>query len=129
SCSELLNQDLATIPEIAYDSDNILRGTLVTIGQKERIASVLKSAGRKEGPIDPKDIQCDGQWVRSYIIGTDPLPSQNDKDGKAPVTNPLPGPILRGHVGGLIELTFLNEIEPLRFGNADQTKCDQVSMG
>lgn len=126
SCTELLNQDLPTLPEIAYDSDNVLRGTLISIGQKERIASVLKSAGRKEGLIDPKDLQCDEQWVRTYIVGTDPLPSQKPD---APPTNPLPGPVLRARVGGLVEMTFLNEIEKLRFGNADRTKCDQVDMG
>jgi FtsP/CotA-like multicopper oxidase with cupredoxin domain len=125
-CTELLNKELVNPPEIARGDDNVLRGALVTIGQKERIASVLKAAGRKAGPINPADLQCDEQWVRSYIIGKEPLPSQRPE---APITEPMPGPTLRARVGDLVELTFLNMIERLRFGNADKGKCDQVDMG
>src|ERR1700756_5696376 len=48
-----------------------------------------------------------------------PRGSQNPD---AAVRNPLPGPTIRARVGGLVELTFLNLIEPLNFPRADLGK-------
>ena len=43
---------------------------------------------------------------------------------------PLPGPTLRAKLGDIVELTFLNQIDPLDYGNSlDLGKCDSSSGG
>ena len=49
-------------------------------------------------------------------------------------TDPVPGPTLRARVGDLVQLTFLNQVNPLDFGNTidrgdNAGACDQSSAG
>src|ERR1043165_313783 len=74
-CADILNKELVPIPEIRRGDDGVLRGTLVTIGQKQLIASV-KGKNRVAGPLGPENVDCAPQWVGTYIAGRDPLPSQ-----------------------------------------------------
>ncbi|MCU1229880.1 MAG: multicopper oxidase type 2 [Acidobacteria bacterium] len=129
-CSSLIGKPLQSVPEISKTGGgDILKGTLVTAGAKERIALVRngRQAGSllKNGNVDTTKIQCLQQWVRTYSKDA-PLGSQ---DPDAPIINPMPGPTIRAHVADLIELTFLNLIDPLNFSGADIGKCDQFATG
>jgi FtsP/CotA-like multicopper oxidase with cupredoxin domain len=105
-----------------------MKGTLVTAGANVRMPFVQngRQAGSlllPNGSVDPAKLQCLQQWVRAYSKDA-PRGSQNPD---AAVLNPLPGPTLRARVGDLVELTFLNLIDPLNFPRADLGKCDEYS--
>ncbi len=66
--------------------------------------------------------------MRAYHVGGAPLPPPGS------LADPLPGPTLRARVGDIIELTFLNQINPADFGNSidmdlksGSTGCDETS--
>ena len=127
-CLPIVGQPLQDVPEIAKTGGgDILKGTLVTAGAYERIAFVKggRQAGSllKDGKVDPTKLQCIAQWVRAYSKDG----PRGSQDPNAPVLNPLPGPTIRGSVGDLIELTFMDLIDPLNFPRADIGKCDQYS--
>jgi FtsP/CotA-like multicopper oxidase with cupredoxin domain len=123
-----IQQDLVKIPEIVTDGQGHLRGTIQLGDQQERIAfRIPLGAGNVPGGPGTK-IVCLPQFVRAYQVGgTPPAPSGS-------LADPLPGPTLRARLGDIVELTFLNQINPADFGNSiDQdlvtggTGCDQVS--
>lgn len=121
-----IKQDLVKIPEIVTDGQGHLRGTIQLIDQQELIAyRVPFGAGKVQGAPNTK-IVCLPQFMRAYQVGGTP-PANG-------LANPLPGPTLRARVGDMVELTFLNQINPADFGNSiDQdlvtggTGCDLVS--
>jgi FtsP/CotA-like multicopper oxidase with cupredoxin domain len=115
-CSDLLGGELKNPPEIAGQA----RETLVTTGEKQLIAFVKN---RVEGQIKETDITCAQQWLRTYRKG---LPSEESQQPGAPATLPQPGPTIRAHVGGLVQMSFLNLIDPLNFPGTDTGKCDEV---
>lgn len=118
-------QNLVKIPEIVTDGQGHLRGTIQLIDQQELIPyRVPLGVGNVPGGANTK-IVCLPQYMRAYQIGGTP---------PAGVANPLPGPTLRARVGDIVQLTFLNQINPADFGNSiDQdlvkggTGCDEVS--
>jgi FtsP/CotA-like multicopper oxidase with cupredoxin domain len=129
-CSSLINQPLQPVPEIAKTgTGTILKGTLVTAGVNQRLAVVQggkRQAGsllKSDGTVDTSKVLCFQQWARAYSKDA-PRGSQAPD---AAVLNPLPGPTLRARVGDLVELTFLNLIDPLNFPRADIGKCDEYS--
>ncbi|HEV7921198.1 MAG TPA: multicopper oxidase domain-containing protein [Thermoanaerobaculia bacterium] len=128
-CSSIVGTPLQPVPEISARSANILKGTLVTAGANVRIPFVQggkRVAGsllKPDGTVDPTKVLCFQQWVRAYSKDA----PRGSQDPGAPVLNPLPGPTIRGRVGDLIELTFLNLIDPLNFPRADIGKCDEFS--
>lgn len=119
-------QDLVKIPEIVDDGHGHLRGTIQLIDRQELIPyRIPLGAGKVPGGPGTK-VVCLPQFVRAYQVGGTP-PANG-------LANPLPGPTLRARVGDIIELTFLNQINPADFGNSiDQdlvkggTGCDEVS--
>jgi FtsP/CotA-like multicopper oxidase with cupredoxin domain len=122
-CAPLVGQPLQPPPTIGrIDSDpmkpSIVRGSLVTAGTLERIAVTKTLAA---GPVLP-NIQCFQQWFRAYSKDQ-PRGSQDPRT--TTVLNPLPGPIIRGRVGDLVELTFVNAIDKTNFNKADSGRCDQ----
>jgi FtsP/CotA-like multicopper oxidase with cupredoxin domain len=119
-------QALVKIPEIVDDGHGHLRGTIQLIDQQELIPYRIPLGGGNVPGGPGTKIVCLPQYVRAYQVGGTPAAS-----GPA---NPLPGPTLRARVGDLVELTFLNQINPADFGNSiDQdlvkggTGCDEVS--
>lgn len=119
-------QDLVKIPEIVTDGHGHLRGTIQLIDQQELIPyRIPLGGGNVPGGANTK-IVCLPQFMRAYQVGGSPKANG--------LANPLPGPTLRARVGDIVELTFLNQINPADFGNSiDQdlvkggTGCDQVS--
>jgi len=125
-CSDLVGGELLEVPKIDQrDARNpIVRGTLVTSGEKELIGFVADPNNRATGEIKPTDLKCAEQWVRTYRKDT-----AANQDPGAPASLPMPGPTIRAKVGDLIELTFLNLIDPLNFPGTDTGKCDVVEPG
>jgi FtsP/CotA-like multicopper oxidase with cupredoxin domain len=127
-CGPIVGKPLQDVPEISLRNGNILKGTLVTAGTNARMPLVqgARKAGsllKPDGTVDTTRIQCRQQWVRAYSKDA----PRGSQDPGAAVVNPLPGPTIRGRVGDLIELTFLNLIDPLNFPRADIGKCDEAS--
>ncbi|HEX9367866.1 MAG TPA: multicopper oxidase domain-containing protein [Vicinamibacterales bacterium] len=115
-------QDLITIPEIASDaSSHRLRAEIrLTSGKRALWGSV-------------GDTRCVQQDMR-YFTGRSLLTSGKD-DPAFSTGEPLPGPTLRARVGDLIEVRFLNQVDPQSFANtldqadtnpANTTGCDEV---
>ena len=98
---------LQAIPEI--DSNNgVLRGTVVLTDEQQRMTF-------RQPPADQPGqagttITCAPQYLRFFQKGEGGTPTG--------LTNPMPGPTFRARVGDIIELTFLNQIDPGNFGNS-----------
>ena len=122
-----MQQSLVKIPEIV-SSDGFLRGTILLNDQLERI-NFRTPPQSVPGDLTQRTADtCFAQYVRAYHVGGEPLPPPGS------LTDPLPGPTLRARVGDIIELTFLNQINPADFGNSIDmdlksggTGCDEVS--
>ncbi|HKO55875.1 MAG TPA: multicopper oxidase domain-containing protein [Thermoanaerobaculia bacterium] len=127
-CGPIVGKPLQDVPEINARTGSVVKGTLVTAGANTRMAMVqggARQAGsllKSDGTVDTTKIQCLQQWVRAYSKDA----PRGSQDANARVLDPLPGPTIRGRVGDLIELTFLNLIDPLNFPRADLGKCDET---
>jgi FtsP/CotA-like multicopper oxidase with cupredoxin domain len=123
-------QDLVKVPEIV-SQDGILRGTILLSDEQQRLA--FKQPPTKMPGEAGATTRCAPQYVRVFR-GIGAVPPPPAKAG--PYPDPLPGPTLRARVGDLVELTFLNQINPANFGNsidrgdsATGTGCDESSNG
>jgi FtsP/CotA-like multicopper oxidase with cupredoxin domain len=96
---------LVKIPELASGADGVLRGMLYAVSEQVRMPAANLAT-------------CAPQIVRAYRLEPGPANPPNSV-----ISNPLPGPTLRARVGDLVALTFINQIDPLRFPNADGP-CD-----
>ncbi|MGZ5433826.1 MAG: multicopper oxidase domain-containing protein [Thermoanaerobaculia bacterium] len=98
------NQELVRIPEIVAGADHKLRGTVIVS------AAQVNMPFRQpvSAPTPTSTSQCFPQWVRVMRAG-DALDPGAPKDG---YPLPMPGPTLRARVGDLVQLTFLNQIDP-----------------
>ena len=121
-----MQQDLVKIPEIAA-SGGRLRGTILLNDQQERL-NFRTPPQSLPGDLTQRTADtCFPQYVRAYHAGS-AVPAQ------AGLSDPLPGPTLRARVGDIVELTFLNQIDPNHFGNSIDrdlakggTGCDEVT--
>jgi FtsP/CotA-like multicopper oxidase with cupredoxin domain len=117
---------LVKIPELV-STNGILRGTILLTDQERRLA-FRWPPGRNNVPGKPGlTYRCEPQFVRVYHGGP-ALPK-----GGTEYPDPIPAPTLRARVGDIIQLTFLNQIDPGNFGqNIDRaergsgTGCDEV---
>jgi FtsP/CotA-like multicopper oxidase with cupredoxin domain len=123
TCSQLIGGELKSPAEVGVrdEAKQTVRGTLVTTGEKQLIA--FPNATRVTGPITVANITCKEQWNRTYRKDE---PAPNSQQPNAPAVLPEPGPTIRAKVGDLVELTFLNQIDPLNFPGTDTGDCDQV---
>ena len=115
-------QPLIRIPEIVSQGGQ-LRGTIVLHDpQMQRLAF-------KQGDGSNR---CAPQRVRSFVGVNAVLP---DYPGEPPpgyggvppipvnqTADPVPGPTLRARVGDLVQLTFLNQINPNEYGELDRSR-------
>lgn len=121
--------DLPTIPEL-ISSGGKLRGTVVVGDEQQRLTFKTPPSA---APSDSNVIKCAPQYVRVFRgIGAMPPPPRTTGD----YPDPMPGPTLRARVGDLIQLTFLNHINPANFGDSIDrgdtntgTGCDESSNG
>jgi FtsP/CotA-like multicopper oxidase with cupredoxin domain len=118
-------QPLVKIPELA-SQDNKLRGTIVLSDEQERIA-VRQPSNTLPG--DPGTVtKCQPQYVRTLRgVNASPAPAPS----ASPYPDPMPGPTLRARVGDLIQLVFINQINPGHFGRSIDNGetgvgCDQT---
>ena len=103
-------QELAAIPS-AHSAGGFLRTTMRTTAEQVNMPG---------GTFGTTPTICYPQWVREFRLDPPPPPSTTV------LANPTPGPVLWAKVGDLVELTFLNEIDPNKFPNSD-TGCDKTS--
>jgi FtsP/CotA-like multicopper oxidase with cupredoxin domain/plastocyanin len=131
-------QPLVKIPEI-ISKDGKLRATLIAGTEQVRMPSrnptsfVIDPSTNPptRQPSQPGDPQafpgCFPEWVRTFRSPdtTTPFPQPT-----AGLGDPLPGPTLRARAGDFIELTFLNQIDPSKFGQSiDAIDCESTSAG
>jgi FtsP/CotA-like multicopper oxidase with cupredoxin domain len=122
-----MQQPLVKIPEIV-SHNGVLRGTMLLNDELQRV-NFRTPPQSVPGDLTQRTADtCFAQYMRAYHIGGRPLPPPGS------LTEPLPGPTLRARVGDIIELTFLNQINPADFGNSIDmdlksggTGCDEVS--
>ena len=119
------------VPEIT-SKDHKLRGTLILSDEQQWMAGRVPSTA----PSDTSRSQCTPQFVRTFReLGATStkasVPSGPFKN--FPYALPRPGPTLRARVGDLVQLTFLNQIDPGDFSNSiDQGErggCDETTAG
>lgn len=132
--SVMLGQNLVPVPEIVT-KDGKLRGTLVLGDEQEWVAFRVPISA----PSDTSRSQCVPQFVRTFREYGAPTTTASAPSG--PYSNgsyalPRPGPTLRARVGDLVQLTFLNQINPSDFGNSidrgetgEGGGCDESSSG
>lgn len=101
--------ELIRIPELSSKGSGILKGTLYTVSEQQRMFSTTSGV-------------CYPQWVRAYRTAAPP-----DNPPNSQLIDPLPGPTLRARVGELVELSFLNLVDPGKFPNADRP-CDKNNV-
>jgi FtsP/CotA-like multicopper oxidase with cupredoxin domain len=104
-------QDLLPLPE-AVSKDGVLRATIQTTAEQVRMTT---------GSFGKPPVVCYPQWIRAYRLGG--LPS---KTSQTELLEPLPGPVFRAQLGDLVEISFLNTIDPNKFPNSD-SGCDKTS--
>jgi FtsP/CotA-like multicopper oxidase with cupredoxin domain len=121
-------EDLVKIPEL-ISKDGKLRGTIVLSDTNQRFTFRQPPSQVPGAP--GTTIKCAPQLVR-YFRGLNTTPPYPAKEGDYP--DPLPGPTLRARVGDLVELTFLNQINPADFGDSIDrgeektgTGCDETN--
>ena len=100
-----MQQALVKIPEIVTDGAGHLRGTVLLNDQEERINfRIPLGSGNVPGAPNTK-FTCLPQFVRAYQAGGTPVASGG-------LADPMPGPTLRARLGDIVQLTFLNQINP-----------------
>ncbi|MFL6247291.1 MAG: multicopper oxidase domain-containing protein [Thermoanaerobaculia bacterium] len=121
-------QELVKIPEL-ISSNGRLRATLGVTSQSQRIAFRYPLAGSPQpGSPPPTFIACYEQWVRAFY-SPDAVPAYPTPKQGVSYVDPIAGPTLRATVGDVIELAFLNTIDPSNYGKSidrgDSQGCDE----
>jgi len=128
-----LNQPLVGIPELILESGKPSQAIILT--------DVTQRTNLNPNPANTEN--CVAQFVRNFV-GVDATAAAygvSPRSGFTPPTrpnefyaDPVPGPTLRARVGDLIQLTFLNQVDPAHFGDTIDTgdtigACDESSSG
>ncbi|HEV7570491.1 MAG TPA: multicopper oxidase domain-containing protein [Thermoanaerobaculia bacterium] len=121
--------DLPTIPELVSTGGK-LHATVVLTDEQQRLTFKTPP---NAAPADNNVIKCAPQYVRVFK-GIGAMPPIPKTTGDYP--DPMPGPTLRARLGDMIELTFLNQINPANFGDSIDrgdvntgSGCDESSNG
>lgn len=112
-----MGQPLITLPEIV-SKDGKLRGTIMLIDEPSRVPfrqpyTVGSSTSAVTAPNDKAPTKCYKQQIRQFRIGTG-----SPVVAPSPYGDPMPGPTLRARVGDLVQLSFINQINPGNFGDS-----------
>lgn len=134
-----INQDLPRIPEL-ISSGGRLRGTVTLVSEKNRIPErypLTDANGPVQSGAPNAFSACWAQWVRAFR-SPEAVPAYAEVPAGG-WGDPMPGPTLRARIGDMIELTFLNNVDPAVFNNSrdggagidrgDQKQCDDTSAG
>src|SRR4051812_19053350 len=108
-----ISQPLLKIPELVRnDQTKVLRGTMLLTDEQRRL--IFRSPGQPATQAGQPGtfFDCQPQRVRAFV-GIDAVPKVPPSPGG--IIDPVPGPTLRARLGDIIELTFLNQIDPNRF--------------
>src|SRR3954470_24859837 len=134
-----LGQPLPKIPEIATrktsgvaGAANVLRGSILLANEKQRIVFRQPPGGTPGRP--GLYYVCQQQTVRVFrgLNAQPPMPLvPQDRVG-----DPMPGPTLRARLGDMVQLTFVNNVNPGQyFGSFDEGEkktgigCDTSTAG
>jgi FtsP/CotA-like multicopper oxidase with cupredoxin domain len=131
SCDPLIGKRLIKVPEIVSNK-GVLKGTILLSDQQ--VLMGFRTPPQSEPGQTGTFQVCQPQYVR-YFSGLNAAPALPPTPAdQYPL--PVPGPTLRAKVGDVVELTFLNQINPGNFGNSiDRAEngigggCDQSSGG
>jgi FtsP/CotA-like multicopper oxidase with cupredoxin domain len=116
-------EPLVRMPELVAQ-DGKLRGTIVLADERRRLTDA--TAG-----------DCALQFLR-FFRGEEAVaaasPTGTAAQDATEFTDPVPGPTLRARVGDIVQLTFLNQVDPLNPAGTldrgdDAGACDQFSSG
>src|SRR5436190_4314615 len=113
-----------TPPDPATGAPGRLRGTITLVSEKNRIAerNPLRLPNSKGQLSSSQQGQtgtfnaCFPQWVRAFRSPDAVPPYAVIPDGG--YGDPMLGPTLRARVGDMIELTFINNVNPAVFNNS-----------
>src|SRR5690242_17830115 len=115
-------KELQKIPEIVSDGHGHLKATIIVTAEQQQINTRNPISAPTPTSVD----NCYPQLVRA-MRGENANPPYPPYDPNKPA-DPLPGPTLRAHVGDLVELTFLNQVDMNKFPKSlDQGQCDSVT--
>jgi FtsP/CotA-like multicopper oxidase with cupredoxin domain len=127
-------QTLIPVPVIQSGSGR-LQGTIILSDEQEWMTSRVPVAA----PSNTSRSQCQPQYVRAFreFGATSKMASvPYGPYSKGQYALPRPGPTLRARVGDLVQLTFINQINPADFGDSiDRGEtgrgggCDESSAG
>ncbi len=114
-------QRLLTIPELVTQK-GVLRGTIMLSDEKETM--LFREPPQSKPGDATSSVKCSPQYVR-ILRGLNTTPSPSPSPSPA-FPYPMPGPTLRARVGDIIQLTFINQINPGHFSlSMDRGRCDE----
>ena len=127
-------QTLIPVPVIG-SSEGRLRGTIILSDEQEWMTFRVPASA----PTNASTAQCLPQYVRTFReYGARPTmaAAPSGPYAKGTYALPRPGPTFRARVGDLVQLTFINQINPADFGDSiDRGEtgrgggCDESSGG
>ena len=105
--------DFSNPPEV-QSSGGVLRGTIYLSDERQRLPVSVNG-----------NITCSHPIVRNFRLNAPKEPRDLNE-----LLDPMPGPTLRARVGDIVQLTFVNEIDPGRFERGlDIEECTRVDNG
>jgi FtsP/CotA-like multicopper oxidase with cupredoxin domain len=138
-----LGQPLPKIPEIVAQKTSdvagagrVLRGTVLLANEKQRIAYRQPTGGGNSPGKPGLYFVCQEQTVRVFR-GLNAQPAM-PLVPQGQIGDPLPGPTLRARLGDIVQLAFINNINPNQFpsssidvaeNNKTATGCDTTTAG
>ncbi|MFL6276708.1 MAG: multicopper oxidase domain-containing protein [Blastocatellia bacterium] len=112
-------QKLIPVPVIGT-TDGKMRGTIRLSDEQAWIPMRLPISSTNLAPSDQSKAECAPQYIRVFReLGTAPTMASvpTGPFSKGAYALPRPGPTLRARVGDLVQLTFINQVNPANFGD------------
>src|ERR1700752_5343398 len=122
-----IGQPLPRIPEIvtqkASDDGGVLRGTIVLASEKQRLVFRQPTGGGNIAGKPGFYFTCMQQTVRVLrsMNAKPPMPGVPQNR----IGDPIPGPTLRARLGDIVQLTFVNNIDPNQYAASTGQPIDE----